>query len=276
MLCFRLLLLFVLAFFNAGVSAQTVKGVVYNAADSTPLAYVNIGIVGGNLGTVSNEAGRYTLDLSNVGSTDSLRFSYLGYYSQTFHAGTFRKAGSFDIYLQEKDYELAETVVYPREYVEKVLGNSNNMSILAAGFKENQGGYECGVLVKVKKSAFLYDLTCYVALCSYDTLFYRMNAYKPLGDGNFEPILEKPIYLTAVSKDVKQWGVLNWDLRKHNIVVDGDFLITLEHVKDLGPGQMFFSAAFIKNPTYYRETSQAEWKRHPVGIGFAVKAKVEK
>lgn len=272
----RLFSFIILALSSTNGFAQIVKGVVYNAVDSAVLAYVNIGIIGGNLGTVSNEAGRYTLDLSNVRSTDSLRFSYLGFFSQTFHARSFLNKGSFDIYLEEKDYELIETVVYPREYVEKVLGNSNNMALLAAGFKENQGGYECGVLMKVKKSAFLYDLTCYVALCSYDTLFYRMNVYKPLDDGDFEPILEKPIYLTAVSKDVKQWGTLNWDLRKHNIVVDGDFLITLEHVKDLGPGQLFFSAAFIKNPTYYRETSQAEWKKHPVGIGFAVKAKVEK
>jgi hypothetical protein len=247
-----------------------------NARDSTPLAFVNIGIIGGNLGTVSNESGIYKLDMSNVKSSDSLRFSYLGFHSKTFSALTFRKELKRDVYLEEKSIELAETVVYPREYEIKTIGNVTNYAVLGAGFKENQGGYECGVLVKLKKSAILHDITCYVAICSYDTLFYRLNVYKPLGDSDFEPILEKPIYLTAVSKDVKKWGTLNWDLRKYNIVVEGNFLITLEHVKDLGPGQLFFSAAFIKSPTYYRETSQAKWQRHPVGIGFAMKARVEK
>jgi hypothetical protein len=247
-----------------------------NARDSMPMAYVNIGIVGGNLGTVSNEAGVFKLDLSNVKATDSLRFSYLGFHSKTYPAIAFRKLQQQDVYLEEKPIELAETVVYPREYAIKTIGNVTNNAILGAGFRENQGGYECGVLVKLKKSAILHDLTCYVAICSYDTLFYRLNVYKPTKEGGFENILEKPIYLTAVSKDVRKWGTLNWDLRKYNIVVEGNFLITLEHVKDLGPGQLFFSAAFIKSPTYYRETSQAEWKRHPVGIGFAMKARVEK
>lgn len=258
------------------MSAQVITGKVLNARDSTPMAYVNIGIIGGNLGTVSNESGVFKLDMSNVKSTDSLRFSYLGFHSKTYPAIAFRKQQQHDVYLEEKSIELTETVVYPGEYEIKTIGNVTNFAVLGAGFKENQGGYECGVMVKLKKSAILHDITCYVAICSYDTLFYRLNVYKPVGEGDFEPILEKPIYLTAVSKEVKKWGTLNWDLRKHNIVVEGNFLITLEHVKDLGPGQLFFSAAFIKSPTYYRETSQAEWKRHPVGIGFAMKARVEK
>jgi hypothetical protein len=258
------------------LQAQMVNGRVYNAITQEPLMFVNLGIVGGNLGTVSDENGYYSLDLTKVNKGDSIRFSYLGFISQTFEALAFQKSGGGDIYLSETSVPLREIVVYAKDYTEKILGNQNKSSLVGAGFKENNKGYECGVLMKVKKSARLQELICYVALCTYDSLFYRMNVYKPLDDGEYEPVLNAPIYLSAYAGKVKRDGVLNFNLKKYDIEVEGDFLITLEHVKDLGEGQLFFSAAFLKSPTYYRETSQAAWQKHPVGIGFAVRAKVEK
>jgi hypothetical protein len=58
-------------------------------------------------------------------------------------------------------------------------------------------------------------------------------------------------------------------------VVDGDFLVTLEHVKDLGPGYLYFFGAFTDR-TYRRKTSQGKWESDKWGISISVEADVEK
>lgn len=64
------------------------------------------------------------------------------------------------------------------------------------------------------------------------------------------------------------------DLQDKNIIVEGDFLITLEHIKNLGEGHLLFSAGF-KAKTYYRKTSHGKWDTAPVGISISVIADVE-
>jgi len=65
------------------------------------------------------------------------------------------------------------------------------------------------------------------------------------------------------------------DLQSKNIVVEGDFLITLEHVRNLGNGYLYFCAG-LTNKTYYRKTSQGKWETVPIGISVSVIADVEK
>ena len=57
-------------------------------------------------------------------------------------------------------------------------------------------------------------------------------------------------------------------------MVEGDFLVTLEHVKDLGPGYLYFCAGLSKI-TYYRKTSHGKWKTVPIGVIISVVADVE-
>ena len=68
---------------------------------------------------------------------------------------------------------------------------------------------------------------------------------------------------------------LQIDLQSKNIVVDGNFLVTLEHIKDLGKGYLHFCAG-LADKTYYRKTSQGKWDTVPVGISLSVIADVEK
>ncbi len=53
---------------------------------------------------------------------------------------------------------------------------------------------------------------------------------------DFENILREAIYITMPKELVKD--EIQIDLQERNIIVDGDFLVTLEHVKDLGDGYL--------------------------------------
>lgn len=63
------------------------------------------------------------------------------------------------------------------------------------------------------------------------------------------------------------------NLHKHNIQVSGDFLVTLEHVKNLGKGGLYFCAQLGRS--WYRKTSQGDWGSAPIGVSISVEALVE-
>jgi len=90
---------------------------------------------------------------------------------------------------------------------------------------------------------------------------------------NFENILTAPIYINIAKNEIKDR--ISIDLRSYNIVVNGDFLVTLEHMKDLGPGYLTFCLSFT-NKMYVRRTSQGKWEKFRFGVSISVDADVEK
>jgi hypothetical protein len=103
-----------------------------------------------------------------------------------------------------------------------------------------------------------------------------LNIYKKLASGEFENILKEPIYIQFEKSQIRETLII--DISNYDIEVKGDFLITVELIKDLGPGSLMFCCNLFGAPTYYRGTSQGGWHRVPmnIGIGINVEAMVEK
>ncbi|MBN1184453.1 MAG: carboxypeptidase-like regulatory domain-containing protein [Bacteroidales bacterium] len=257
--------------FTQFVLCQKYTGIVSNDKN-LPIEYVNIGIINKNVGTVSDQNGNFTIVLDTQYENDTIVFSCIGYQPFLIKFSDFKNQYKKDVVLKEKVFELSEVTVKPKVYKYKRLGVTSQSKSIQAGFKENQLGYECGIIIKLNKKASLEKLIINVASCSYDSIFYRVNIYSIKGKMNFENILKQPIYISLAKEDIKD--KIELDLRKYDITVRNDVLITLEHVKDLGPGHLFFCAGMSK--TYYRKTSQGKWETAPIGISLSVDTKVEK
>ncbi len=271
MVFFAVLLFF--SFFPSGcASAQEFSGVIFNKSSKKPIEYVNVGIIGKGVGTVSSTDGKFSLFIDSMFDNDTIRVSCIGYKPFSMRVREFKELKNHNIYLEERVYELADVVVRPRKFKQKVLGNTTKSRMVQAGFKENQLGYECGVMIKVRKSAKLEKININIALCTYDTIFYRLNVYEVKGKRVIENILKNPLYLSFAKEDVKE--TITIDLKPYEVWVDGDFIVTLEHVKDLGIGYLYFCAG-VSGKTHYRKTSQGQWETIPIGIGISVIANVE-
>lgn len=255
------------------IFGQNISGVIINEKSKLPIEYVNIGIARKNIGTVSDLNGKYSLSLDSQFDNDTLLFSSIGYLPFSIKIADLKKGGNRNVFLKEKVYEIKEVTVTPRIFTPRTLGITTHFKKFCAGFKENLLGYELGILMNVKKSAVIKTVKINIAACSYDSIFYRLNIYKVIGKMNFENILTNPVYINLSKDKVKE--EIQIDLQDQHIVVDGDFLVTLEHVKDLGSGYLYFCASLMDR-TFYRETSQGEWKTVPVGISISVDADVEK
>lgn len=252
---------------------QSFTGIVKNKKSGQTIEYVNVGVKGKSIGTVSNEKGVFVLAIDSQYDNDSILFSCIGFFPFSMKVSDFKKQENHEIYLNEKIIQIKEVVIRKKQFKEKTLGISTKTKHMFAGFKDNKLGYELGVFMKVNKCALLERVHLNIANTSYDSVFYRLNVYKSLGKNQFVNILEKPIYLSLSKEQIKE--TITIDLLQYNIIVNGDFMISVEHVKDLGKGSLNFSAQLFKN-TYYRETSQAIWETAPAGVSISADVRVEK
>ncbi len=95
-------LFFVLLFLTPiFLNAQSVKGRVVDKKNNQPLAFVNIGVINKDIGTVSDENGNFSIDLSKSSETDTIRFSMIGYKNQEYRIKNYkiRFAESTDLLL---------------------------------------------------------------------------------------------------------------------------------------------------------------------------------
>jgi len=252
------------------VPSKTYSGIIVDKKTKQPIAYANVGIPGKNIGTVSNEDGFFSLEVSDI--EDILKISCIGYYDYESLLKDFHNREIDTIYLKKSVVDLEEIIIKPKNLKTKVFGVKTKSQAISAGFIGNAFGGEVGILMKNKHKAYLQKL--YLNLTStYDTLFYRINIYKKDESGEFVNVLTKPIYFEQPGNVSTRPLII--DLVPYNLQIEGKFLVTMEFVKDLGEGSLYFSAAFFRK-TYYRETSQSKWGTIPIGVSISVEALVEK
>ncbi len=86
------------------------SGIVLDSDSKEPLLYTNIYVLHKNRGTVTNENGRFTLDISGLNENDTLRFQYIGYKAGNLTIGMADTMPA--VYLKKESYNLLETVIF--------------------------------------------------------------------------------------------------------------------------------------------------------------------
>ena len=280
----KLFIIFFLIGSSVLLYGQTVSGTVFELNSEITIEYVNIGIVGKNIGTISDQNGRYTLRIPPECYNDMLIFSCIGYHSYSVKVSDFIDLNNGNVNLEKKAYDLSEVVVSPRRVRERRLGNTANM--LSSNFRTPFGlGYEMGILMENKRISFVKEINWNIAKFTFDTIVFRVNVYKPQEgleiENNlrgyvyvenskfekFENILRSPVYVTCTKDETKD--KITVDLRHLNLVVEGDFLVTFETVKILGSGEfryrcvstIFITTHFIRSSRW--STWRKEWGPGP-------------
>ena len=262
-------LLFVFLFSSIPVYSQSLKGKVLSTSTNTGIGFVNVVIVGKNIGTVSDVDGNFSLEHVNIFDNDSLRFSIIGYESKTLSGHQFKEDSLIKVFLDSKIYKLLEVNVIhkkgrkPREII---IGTPVVSNDLKSGFENNNLGSELGIKVHVKQAVLLKDLNLNIATCTFDSVTYRLNIYQSVNQIEYKNILTEPIYISFSKDKIK--NVITYDLRKYSLIVEGNILIALELYKDLGEGSLLFHTEFFTGSTFHRKTIEGIWTKSPGVIGM--------
>jgi hypothetical protein len=251
--------------------AQMFDGVVKDAKTDQPLPYVNVGIIGKSVGTVSDTEGRYSISLTGH-DADSLRISMIGYRPQSFLVEDFRKGYSSykSISLQPDLREIKEVRVTNHKWKQVVLGNTTKSQSTNAGFTSNKLGNEIGAIIKIKRApTYLKQFNASISGDVTDSVQLRLNFYT-VKDG----LPDKPLQLQSVFVTIKKGDKnVTVDLEPYFIVVEDKFFVSLEWIKNARGHGIMFSASLFSSAVISRETSQAGWEKEGIaGVGFNVLA----
>jgi hypothetical protein len=259
-----LFILFLL--FSGNLLSQSRKGKILSSETKSGIGYVNIAIAGKNTGTVSDGNGNFILDHLNVDENDSIRFSMIGYKSRLLSADQFSYDSINTVYLDPMIYSIREVKIKYHRLREVTLGSRVITNDLRSGFANNDLGSELGIRLFIKGLVELKDLNLNVAVCSYDSVTFRLNIYQLNDNNEYENTLTVPIYLSFSKDKIKD--AITVDLSKYSIIIGGDVYIALELYKDLGEGGLLFHTEFFTGTTYHRKAIGAKWIAAPGVIGM--------
>lgn len=268
----KYLILICLIFLVESASAQLTEGAIKDSKTQEALPYVNIGIIGKNIGTVSTLSGEFSLATPQANDSDTVRISMLGYKPRMYKVPDFRKllSANRDIFLEPVSIQLQDVAIKPKKLKEKILGNNTESQSTTAGFSSNKLGNEIGIIIKIKKSpSYIRTFTASVASHYDKPIKMRLNFYSVKNGLPDKILLNQNIIFDA--KIINQKISINLD--PYNIIVDDDFFVSLEWIENSPGHGIHFSSSLFGSPLIARQTSQGSWEKVGLfGLGFTVKA----
>ncbi len=270
--------LFILALFSIPpfeLLAQ-IKGQVVDSLTGEKLAFVNIGIIGKNVGTVSLRDGSYVID-KQINKEENITFSMLGYADATYPVGLLPEV----VKMKPENRVLQEVIIRDHELKSGRLGNRTDSKRIYGGYKVDFLGAEIGVIMKIKRSpTYINKFHFHIISSDYDSLRFRVNIYEM---DSKQKVGKKILLENIVLEDVQE-GWTQVDLEKYNVAARKDFLVSLEWLtdfpcsktkkvdgKEVEDCQLQFSAGFFNADIYYKKASQGEFYRYGLaGFGYYV------
>lgn len=256
-----------------------ISGQVIDSKTKEQLSYVNIGILNGETGTVSDVNGNFILEINDQFANDTLRISMIGYKPVEMLIKEIKsKQKPLLIKLSEQISELNEVVITAKAFKKKTLGNKTESKFMSTGFSYDQLGAEMGIKINIRKNPTFID--AFNFNISYNRLsaksIFRLNFYSVRKNKPFENILTQNILIPI---EPKQAGLIKVDLKSYDIVLTEDVIATLEWIDNQGENKkgeaIFFSLGFLTNGTIYKKSSQAKFKKtSSMGVGFNIDVRI--
>ncbi|MFD2785773.1 carboxypeptidase-like regulatory domain-containing protein [Hymenobacter rubripertinctus] len=267
LLRFSISLFMLLTVLGATARAQVISGVITKAGTQEPVPFVNIGVPGKAVGTVSDERGYYRLH--GVAPTDTVRVSSMGFRPRRLTGQVLQAQPN--VLLTEDAVALRGVTVkakglFRRTRTLGVANESNGTITLLA----SDLGAEIGTVISLKhKPTKVLNANFNVAYNRAGALTYRVNLYRLLPNGrpSSQKLVQRDIIVTSsVTK-----GPITVDLTSDQLVLEEDFFLALEWIggadAPVVSNQLAFfaGAGYTNNELYIRKTSQGTWERQSVG-----------
>jgi len=265
---------FLLLIFASQLHCQIITGKVLDASNGLPLEYVSIGIVETSFGTLTNEKGVFSLEVKGQSSKAQVRFSIIGFKSQTFTIAELTGETNI-IKLKNEPIQLAEVIIKPTGK-EKKVGTTNYT--LFGGYCGWLGtdfgkGYEIGTqIVLGTLPVKLKSLHIHVNNQSFDSSLFRLHIRDIVDNLPINELLTANIFISIAKKS----GWVDIDLSKYHLIFNGVVALSLEWIKVSGIhkekpmkksgskqdlASVRFSIKTKKGCSFSKWGSEAKWSR---------------
>lgn len=262
-----LLLYFVVFSQSLMVYAQSIRGHVIDKNSGEPIPYVNIGIVEKNFGTISNDAGLYKLTFSKHQLKDYILFQHVSYEPKAILVEDLIKGT--DVYLEERVSALNEVIIFSKATKRKKIGIRTHNPLLWGGLGIGEEDiYEIAQEIKTNRTLRLVDFNIFLRIYQDSLPFkYRIKLYKSADGVPGDIIINDNIIIDGV---VSGWNTV--DLSPYNIVIKGDFFVSIEFLPSPNAEMhnIYAGSVLIGGNRYARNSSLGKWNKAQGGYKLYV------
>jgi predicted alpha/beta superfamily hydrolase len=275
----RLILMILIFGDNYLVQSQTIiKGNIVDASNNQPLAYVNVGINKKNIGTISRENGEFSIKIPDENLRDTLSFSLVGFQQLDLPVKMLSDKKSVNIKLRERTVELNELTIRENRPIEKKFGIKKRGGPIhfTDGMFSQEDIFEIGQLIKLGRGpAQIMSANLYISSDTEDSASFRINFYRYDGEKPSDRIIAKSI----LQKHPVKKGWLRFDVSDHGVVVDGDFIVSVECIPDAEKTDRKLTYEVKlggSSKSFYRRNSLGQWNTPPHHYCLFITALVDK
>lgn len=255
-----------------GFAQKTMKAKLISE-NGNPVHYAAVGIIGTEIGTVSNLQGDFEINTESyeLKETDTLRISMLGFKPINLNAITafnrFNEEQFGVIKMEVLPIELNEIQV-KSNFVKTVALNKFNKSglnmlvsfALSESINGNLGS-EIGKKFNITHSnSKLSKFGFSIAQNNFDTVIFRINVYSEKHNLPNQNLLNVPI---IVQLENRKTGRVEVDFLPYKITVSADIIVSVEWIGKSAKGNVLTMPISMPTPYihYYKYGSQNHWKK---------------
>ena len=276
----RLAFLLLLSGIGIQMSAQNqITGKIYNSKTKELMPYVSLGIEAKATGTVSDRDGMFLLKIGDIIlASDSITFSHIGFSTVKYSVSDLTGIDN-EIFLEPKEFELAEVVVTAKKFRERKLGRTHvGLKTMHAAFfsvrtidLKEQLSAEMGLLFKIRNECRINSLNFYMSGNGFENVKFRLTFYSIEDDLPKDVIVNRDIIFDVTDKYT---GWFNLDLKPYEIFISGHeqiaaTLTILENDSGFDRNNLSLSGAMLPYfTTFARSKAMDEWKKYNQAISM--------
>lgn len=243
-------------------NAQIISGTVIAKNENKPVPYVKIGIEKENKGTVSDEKGNFSIDLSGLDASRKLIIEVPGYETYAETVQNLRKQDQQRIFLKEKIKNIKEVNIKVKKLVDKNWGvNTKTKHVLYSvnpKFRKEDFLGETALEFNASRRSKIKNINLNIASYSSDKpVLMRYSIYSEKNGFPGDNMLDEEITV-ELTEDMIKDGTYTLDVNDHNIWVQGKFFIGIQFLKEFD-GKINISAALFR--TGFLRKFYGEWQK---------------
>ncbi|WP_423148404.1 alpha/beta hydrolase-fold protein [Rubrolithibacter danxiaensis] len=258
-------LILIIGFNFPAFCQMNIRGRITDTKSRKALSYVNIGIKGKNIGTISREDGSFLIQFPQDHIRDTLTFSLVGYDELMLPLLQLNPETELDINLNRKITLLNEVVVTGEKLTEKKYGIKRTGIIhFTDGIFKKDDSFEIGQVINLgNKIAKITSLNLHINSSRRDSASFRINFYRYDEDEN-QPA-ERLVNKSIIQRHPIKEGWLKFNLSASNIWLKGKVFAAIEFIPENKDVEKIFYEVKIggSSKSFFRRSSLGQWVRPP-------------
>ncbi|MCA6068875.1 alpha/beta fold hydrolase [Chryseobacterium sp. RG1] len=272
------LTILLLSFVAVSFHAQVISATVFSKDENKPIPYVKVGAEKEKTGVISDENGRFSIDLSNFNSTKPILIEVPGYEKYSQSVQNFKNLDGQKIFLKEKVKNIDEVKIKPKKLVDKNWGvNTKTKSVMYSvnpDFKNENFLGETALEFNTSRKSKIKNINLNISSYTSDQpVIMRYSIYSEKNGFPDKNILDEEITV-ELTKDMIKDGTFTLDVNDRNIWVQGKFFVGIQFLKRF-QGRITISAALFR--TGYIREFYGDWKKMTIAApAINIDVKVDK